>query len=261
MEYKIYYLTSIYDYNVPMYIGVTKQKLEKRLNVHKCIKFKTVDICKRTNWIKSRNKKITIHLIQTCEKEEEAIKAEQFWINFWKKINENLKNSNKTVLYSKGNSGVNREEINTKIKNSIIHTRKPVLWVNKNSDIIKEFDSVKEASKFFKVKDETIIKNAKDIRSCYKSQVMLVYKNDYVKGKDYSYKLINKRKPNKNKTFLPELAYEKIRKQITVKNLITEEIITYKSYTEFSKIININSSYITFLIKNNKKQIRNYLIL
>ena len=88
MEYKIYYLTSIYDYNVPMYIGVTKQKLEKRLNVHKCIKFKTVDICKRTNWIKSRNKKITIHLIQTCEKEEEAIKAEQFWINFWKKISD-----------------------------------------------------------------------------------------------------------------------------------------------------------------------------
>ena len=187
--YKIYYLTSNEDLNTPMYIGMTKLSLEDRLKNH-LSHFKRLS--RKNLWIKSRNKKVSIHLIQDSIKSfEECAEIELFWINFWEKINPEIKNSLKYKLAEHPYKN-SIENIRRNISQGVRKSRcKTILVFSKNMDLIGEFETIKSASISVNTKEEIISKNLKDVTKAKK--YIFLYKDSYDFQKDYSYKLYSEK--------------------------------------------------------------------
>jgi hypothetical protein len=257
--YKIYYLTSDEDFNIPMYIGMTKLSLEDRLKNH----LSHLKRASRKNlWFKTINKKVSIHLMQdSINSFKECTEIELFWINFWEKINPEIKNSIKYKLaeHPYKNSMENiRRNISQGVRKAKCRT---ILVFSKNMDLIGEFETIKSASISINTKEEIISKNLKDITKAKK--YIFIYKDSYDSKKDYSYKLYfekNRKKPN-----TPPKVSEKCRisrmKYISIQNLKTGEIYSFKSQTDASKFINCSNASISRCVKDNKLILDTYQIL
>lgn len=91
----VYKITNNFDEKI--YVGCTRQKLEKRWIQHKSMQFKKI---KEQNKLIHAFKKygfenFKIEIIETCETITEMSEKEQFWINFYDAINKGYNVSNK----------------------------------------------------------------------------------------------------------------------------------------------------------------------
>lgn len=97
MDYKVYYLVCPESREV-RYVGVTKQKLQRRLHSHINESF-----CKtrsnrthKNNWIQTLHRKglkPEINLLQAFNNQEDLLAAEIYWIGYFKSIGCDLTNS------------------------------------------------------------------------------------------------------------------------------------------------------------------------
>lgn len=164
----VIYALSNPNTNIIMYIGKTKQPLIKRLMGHVyCSKYKNSP---RDNWIKSL---ILMGVLPSITEIEEVglsdwIEREKYWITTYKKQNPNLTN-----LYN-GGSGPS-SELHFK-KMSEIKSKK-LLQLDSNLNIIKLFNSCKEAQNITKITHISKAANNNKIRTA--GGYIWVYECDY----------------------------------------------------------------------------------
>lgn len=255
--YKIYYLTSEEDFNIPMYVGMTKLDLNKRLKQHL---IKRNNYNKNNIWKNKRENKITIHLIEenildfkTCAK------SELFWINFWRNINNDLTNS---IIYMLSEHPyINSiKNIKRNISEGVIAKRcKNIVALDKNQKFLKVYRTIKSASLDLKIKEECIIKNLKNITKS--KNYIFVYEEEFEKTEDYSYKLYNvknRKRPTK-KAEINENCRNSVKKEVKIKNVLTNEILIFESKQKASSFLGFNSSYYD-RIKMKNKPYNNYLL-
>jgi|SRR6478609_799126 len=252
MKYKVYYLTSDKDFNIPMYIGATRKTLEERLRNHKseCYLEKKGNIA--LNWKKSRRKSLKIYLIQDNISLENIENMEVFWIDFWRKINPNLKNTNKYIRYciKPEHLLIEKTNLSEKIKKAVAHRNKPIIVLNKDGTFYNEYPSVKSCAKELGYSQLTTISfGAKDkIRT---KRFNFVYKSEYDPNKDYSYKNTNKRtvftKMNKK---CWEASAMKRRRRCMIENESGQKT-EFDSLRECSKFLNVVESTVHKKIKLN----------
>ncbi len=258
--YKVYYLTSKLDFYIPMYIGATKLSLKDRLKSH----FRELNSkypTKKDNWKKSRRKEVEIFLIEENISKELIAEREQFWINYWRKLNDKLTNSNKKILYGikPEYTFSDRQEINNKIKESIKYRTKSIVVLYKNGNFYKQYNKINECSKELGIKEESIINSAKNIRQ--NSKFNFIYLSEYDENKDYSY--LNKYKRN-----IPARISEKCRQQnlkvlrtpCYIEDIYTKEKLEFDSYTKCASFLGLKSSTIYSNIKRNSTCLKKYKI-
>lgn len=98
MKYKIYYLTTEYDKYLPMYVGITSNKLSRRLGAHKSDSKKGNS--KVHNWIKNRINQDYEILIELFEEVDEE---GSFWENFYIDLCKSWGLPIKNLLYNEYN--------------------------------------------------------------------------------------------------------------------------------------------------------------
>lgn len=248
--YKVYYLTSETDFNIPMYVGMTKQTLKKRLKEHLDHRRK---LSKQEIWKRERRKELTIHLIQdNILTFSECADIELYWIQYWKERNPNLKNS--IIWKLSDHPYINRiENIKRNISEGVIRKKcKSIVVLDLKQNFINEFRTIKEASKEIKVKEEIISKNLKNITKAKK--FIFLYKEEYNPDRDYSYKVydIKKRKKCSIKPLVSEKCRESVRKSITVINIITNETFYFDTQQKACDFTNCSNALISRYKKNGK---------
>jgi hypothetical protein len=256
--YKIYYLTSEEDFNIPMYVGMTKLDLNKRLKQH---------LVKRNNrnknniWKNKRDHKITIHLIEDNISDfKTCIRSELFWINFWKKINNDLNNSI-TYMLAEHPYTNSIENIKRNISEGVIAKRcKNIVALDKNQKFLKVYRTIKSASLDLKIKEECIIKNLKNISKCTK--YIFIYEEEFDETKDYSYKsyIAKNRKSPIKKAEVSENCRNAVKKEVKIKNILTNDILTFDTKQKASSFLGFSSSYYDRLRLKNKPY-NNYILL
>jgi hypothetical protein len=244
--YRIYYLTSDKDFNMPMYVGMTKLLLKDRLKNHLS---HTKKHSKINNWKKSVNN-VRICLIEDgIQTFEECSSAELGWINFWKKINPELKNS---IFYKLSDNPYKNsiENIRKNISEGVRRKRcKDVIVLDLNGNFVGEFPTIKEASLNTKIKEETISLILKNKSKA--SKLIFIYKDEYVEGLDYSHKVYfaKNRNPCKIKPVVSENCRNKRKISCVVKNTITGEVFNFSSQQKACDYFGFSSS----LYSRNKK--------
>jgi hypothetical protein len=231
---------------MPMYVGMTKLLLQDRLKNH-------VSHIKRhsriNNWKKSR-KNVKIHLIEdNIETFEECSKRELGWINFWKKINPELKNS---IFYKLSDNPYKNsiENIRKNISEGVRKKRcRDVIVLDLSGNFVGEFPTIKDASLNTKIKEERIsliLKNKSKAR-----KLIFIYKDEYIEDFDYSHKvyLAKNRNPRKIKPVVSENCRSKRRISCVVKNTITGEVFKFSSQQEACNYFGFSSA----LYSRNKK--------
>jgi hypothetical protein len=246
--YKVYYLTTDLDLGIPMYVGATKLSLKERLIDHYGSRKRGLN--KVNNWKYSRGRGVKIFLLQDNISKENIDKIEQFWIKFWKDINPDLRNSNKIMRYSHKSEMMitTRLEINKAISKSLDYKKIKVIVLNKDSSFNSEWDSVTNCSKFFKIKEESILDNIKDKRR--NTKYIFINKKDYVVGKDYSYK-VYKSIPGTISEKCRNAFLDKIRRKCTIENIITKEVIDFNSLSECANYLGLGVSSVVLSVKRN----------
>lgn len=247
--YKVYYLTSELDSNIPMYIGMTKLTLKQRLIDH--LNHKKGD-SKKDRWKTQRNKSVTINLIEELATFSECIERELYWIQYWKDKNPNLKNS---VLYKfSEHPYINSiENIKRNISEGVIAKKcKSIVVLDVKQNFINEFRTIKQASKEIKVKEGIISKNLKNLTKAKK--FIFLYKNEYNPNKDYSYKLYNakERKRKDTKSVISKKCREAVKKPVSVINIITNESFYFDTQQKACDFVNCSNSLISHYRKNGK---------
>ena len=249
--YKIYYLTSELDNNQPMYIGMTRLSLDRRLKCHK------TDVKrhnKKCNWIRARDKKITIHLIEdNIETYQKCALKELEYIKTLDIENPNNKNSLKIIIvervFKKSLKEIG-ESISKAIRKGAIKC-KPIVALNRNNSFVNEYPTIISASKDLKVKEEGIIKILKDKSKGRK--FIFVYKSEYDKNVDYSYKAyfpgIYKRK---EKPIVSQNYRNKIAKKCKIFNSNTNETLEFDTQQKACDYIGISNSLISRCKKDGK---------
>jgi predicted GIY-YIG superfamily endonuclease len=256
--YKIYYLTSEEDFNIPMYVGMTKLDLNKRLKQH---------LVKRNNrnknniWKNKRDNKISIHLIEDNISDfKTCIRSELFWINFWKKINNDLNNSI-TYMLAEHPYTNSIENIKRNISEGVIAKRcKNIVALDKNQKFLKVYRTIKSASLDLKIKEECIIKNLKNTSKCTK--YIFIYEEEFDETKDYSYKsyIAKNRKSPIKKAEVSENCRNAVKKEVKIKNILTNDILTFDTKQKASFFLGFSSSYYDRLRLKNKPY-NNYILL
>lgn len=241
--YKVYYLTSDYDLGIPMYIGMTKLTLSKRLKEHLNHKRKT---SKKELWKDERNKNITIHLIQAgISTFSECADIELYWIKYWKKKNPNLKNS--LICKLSEHPHTNRiENIRRNISEGVIAKRcRDIVALDINQNFIQEYRTIIAASKDLKVKDEIISKNLRNLTKAKK--YIFLYKDDYNPNIDYNCKVYNvkERKKRLDKPIVSENCRSAIRKPTVVINIKTNKVFSFSTQEEVSKFLNCSNALVS----------------
>lgn len=252
--YKVYYLTSYYDFGIPMYIGMTKLSLKERLREHI---YHTHGHSKKDAWKNLRNKEITIHLIQDkISNFSKCSNIELSLINFWKNINPELKNS---IIYKLSEHPyINMiENIRKNISDGVITKRcRSIVVLTLNQEFIQEYKTIRSASTEIGVKEEIITKNLKNLTKAKK--YIFLYKDEYNPSRDYSYKIYDakKRKRPKIKPIVSENCRKSRLKAVKVIDIKTGIIKMFRSQQEVCNYIGCSSSLIT-QYKKNGRLIRN----
>lgn len=252
--YKIYYLTSEIDQNIPMYVGMTKLSLRERLKEHLDHK---KGHSRKDCWKLERNKNITIHLIEdNISTFSECIERELYWIQYWKDKNPNLKNS---VLYKLSEHPYTNsiENIKRNISEGVIAKKcKSIIVLDIKQNFVKEFKTILQASEELKIKDETISKNLRNLTKATK--YIFLYKTEYDPNKDYSYKIYNAKE--RKKSLVKPLVSENCRLSVTkpciVINIKTNKIYSFNTQEEASKFVGCSNPLIS-KYRNTDKLFKN----
>lgn len=249
--YRIYYLTLEIDNNQPMYIGMTKLSLEKRLKAHKTdVKHHN----KKCNWIRDRNKKITIHIIEdNIHTHEECILKELKYIKELDLTNLNNKNSRKFIvkerMYKKSLKEIG-QSISIAIRKGAVKC-KPIVALDKNGKFLEEFPTIIAAKIKLKLKDGTIINSLKERSKSRK--FLFVYKDQYDANIDYTYKsyypgvYVRKIKP-----VISGECYERLCKKSKILDLSINKIFEFNTQQKACDFMKINSSFYGRCKKGNK---------
>lgn len=257
--YRIYYLTSEKDFNIPMYVGMTKLQLNERLKHHK---HKRHNYNKNDKWKKERQNKISIHLIQdNFLTFKDCSKVELFWINFWKSINSDLKN---TITHELSEHPyINTiENIKRNISEGVIRKKcRNIVALDKNQNILSIYRTIKSASLELHIKEEIITNSLKERTKSNK--YIFIYEDDFDKTIDYSYKLYNPktRKKCNIKPIVSISCRNAVKKQSKIKNILTNEILIFNTQTEASKFLGFSDSYYNRIKNKNKPCNDIYLLL
>lgn len=222
-NYSIYKLIDPITNNV-RYIGVTTNSLKNRLYQHKynSKKLKTHS----AKWINSLLKKgiePLIELIEVCNSDNWQ-EREKYWISFY----------NNLTNHHEGGKGVvinrNKESIN----NSSFYKKIPILQLSKNGEFIKEWNSFKEASKFYNKSPNAISMSINNNNLC--AGFIWVKKSEFDINKDYSYKKIHYKL-----------------KQVYVYDKLGYFTMTFPSLKETSKYFNTTKENLIECIKNKSR--------
>jgi len=248
--YRIYYLTSEIDLNIPMYVGMTKLTLKQRLKEHLDHK---KGHSRKDNWKTERNKNITIHLIEdNFSTFSECIERELYWINYWKTKNPTLKNS---IIYKLSEHPYTNaiENIRKNISNGVIAKKcKDVIVLDVNQNFIQEFQTIKSASKILKVKEEIISKNLRNLTKANK--FIFIYKDEYDININYDYKVYNakERKKCSIKPIVSEECRQARRKSISIININTNENFSFDTQQQACEFLDCDNSLISRCKKTDK---------
>jgi hypothetical protein len=173
---KIYKLIDPDTLNV-MYIGRTIHSMSTRIRNH--YKDSKKNITPKDKWIQnlvSNNKKIIYDIIEYVEQEEWA-KREEFWINYYSKINPNLCN------ISSGPGLLNVKFKATHIKAMSKAKGKSVYQLDKSFNCIALYNSCKEASKAVNISDTCINIAARSKGKKTAKGFVWIYLKDYEEWK------------------------------------------------------------------------------
>lgn len=179
--YRFYVLSSSDDPENIRYVGTTTRTIKQRMCGHKynaTHKEKRVQPVHKWMWSKiEKGFTINIKEIDQCDESLWEI-TEQKWIRYYKDLGYDLLN------VSKGGVGVITKEIREVdgIKRSAQAHETPIYALNDDKKVVYKFNSVKEATKFFKLKGRTAISNALNRRSPKSCGYYWVYKKDYDAG-------------------------------------------------------------------------------
>ena len=213
----IYGLVSTRDLSDIRYVGKTIQRLSNRLYEHlQCHKGKNTY---KQSWIKQQQKlgyDIKIILIDEVWSEDW-----EFWEMFW--IQEYFRRGNKLTNLSPGGVQPNNLE--------------EVFAINSNNKIVKKFDSISEADRYYNI-PSSVISNiiSKKTRHKLYQDITFVRVRDYDTNKDYGLLFI--RKSNK---------------PIYQFNLDGEFISEWRSAVEASKELNVNKTSISCVLSKVQK--------
>ncbi len=220
------------------YIGITKQKVSVRLRQH-LLRSNSLK-GRKSNWIKyfkSINVEIKIKTLDTDLTLEQACLLEIFYMN-----------------YHKENS---KQELLNVYEGGDVPTPKlvPIVCLDLKGNFIKEYDSVKQASKETTVKDGNIISICKKVRAGRK--FIFVYKKDYLENEDYSNRSYSKKlnkiliERHKNKDFKKNIS-EKAMKKIDKIDLNGNLITTFNSIFETINVEKISPYILNKCLKSNR---------
>ncbi len=249
MKVKIYILKDPYTDEI-RYIGRTKNSLKIRLAGH-CTKakqnsFKTY----KDNWILKLDVKPLIEEIEEIEGWEESYLREQILIKEYIEKGYRLVN-----LHDRGTGGLlrdisqeQREKISKKVKQ--LHSegklscgRKAVDIYNLNGDFIISLNSYKEAAEYIGISE-------KQFQSSMKRKAKRIKK----------YQIVNKgdSKPNQWKQRTGELS--KNFKPIFIINILSKEVMEFKSIKYFKEYFNVGSSTVNWYVNSTKVFKEKYLV-
>lgn len=239
-EYKIYCLKNPETLEI-RYIGVTTQKyISIRLSQHwKASKYNIqTRVCK---WIRHINQKPIIELIEVCD-ENNWEEREKYWISYYDNLT-NILPGGKGVVVNRSKNSIERSAESHFIK---------IVQIDDNGNLIKIWNSVKEATLFFKGKTLSSISNVLKNRSNRAFKYQWFYYNDYINN---NYKI------KQNKSTINYNNLEKIYMYDLNNNLIKE----YKS--KYSILKDLDCSYTSILKAINRKTpllnkfyLKNYMI-
>lgn len=181
-KYLFYVLTSSDDPTNIRYVGTTTKTLKQRFSSHK---YNATHKERRSQpvhkWMYKKMQdgfQINITEIDQCD-ENIWESTERKWIQYYKELGYDLLN------VSEGGQGVITKEVRSKsgLQRSIDAHKHAVYALNENKEIVYFFDSINEATKFFKLKSKSSISNALKGRTSRSCGFYWVYKKDYDSGK------------------------------------------------------------------------------
>jgi hypothetical protein len=226
-NYKIYILKDPRTQEI-RYVGVTCQPLYQRLSNH--LYYAKKRNCTHVhNWILSlmnENLKPNIEVIEHVTKDNWE-KKERYWIKHYK-LKTNLTN------IDEGGRGLIKSRTLTSRQRSALSHQKPILQLNMQGDVEKEFNSIKEAFLTTGI-SRTSIGNVLANRSKTAGGYQWIYKSDYSEIIKYNSDNVNK------------IGYSK---QILRKNVDNKETIIYNSIEDACVSNNLSRSYILTIIRN-----------
>lgn len=170
--YKIYSLIDPITKEI-RYIGVTSGYMSSRFSQHKYNSLKKNSQTYVAKWFRKvfyeHGKLPIMKLIEECKKDQWE-EREKYWIKFYK----NLTN------IREGGKGVVVDRTKTSIERSAEAHKKQIVQLDENWNFIKEWESVKEASKSVRAKTSSSISNCIKNRSdlCFGYRWML--KEDWI---------------------------------------------------------------------------------
>lgn len=188
--YSIYLLTCP-DTNTPIYVGLTKLRLGKRLSLHiQDGKKRTHPVCKYIKTLTEKGIRPTIKLIEQCDDLKTAEEKEVAHLALYKAKYSTLLNISKGGLgasYKK--SETERKAISDRmkllkkskewIKKIATSQGKAVLQYDLNGDFISEYYSVNEAARTIKCSPSGLATSLKSYSGQYKG-FMFKYKDEYI---------------------------------------------------------------------------------
>lgn len=227
------------------YIGVTSVSLKNRFYQH-VNTAKNRRGTKVSKWIFSLLKqdlKPVIELIETCSCstwEEREI----YWISYY----------NNLLNQHKGGKGVVIDRTYSSIERSANAHKKPIVGLDKAGNFVIEFDSCREATRYFNFKSYSNISNSVRSKGRIKAKELYwFYKSDWLNGNCIIY-------PNK-----PKVDYSKLKKVylyskegVLIKeykclyHLVNELSPTKKNYTAALKALSKHGIFKGYKISYNK---------
>jgi len=235
--YKIYCLKNPAN-NEIRYIGVTTLKyLSSRLSQHYyCAKHnKQTHVAK---WIRKINQKPIIELIEICN-ENNWEEREKYWISYY---------DNLTNIHIGGKGVVVNRKLNSIQRSAQAHEVK-IVQLDDKGNLIKIWDSLKDAVTFFKGKSlssiSNVLKNNYGAKKAFNYQWF--YYNDYINN---NYKLRN---------YDSKVNYNNIQK-IYLYDLNNNFIKEYLSLNLLSKDLGCAYTSARKALKNNKLLYKKYII-
>ena len=175
-EYKIYTLKHPLTDEV-RYIGITISSLNQRLSQHKYAAFTKKADMHVSKWFRKLKKENLVPVISLLEivKKDNWQEKEKYWI----------KQFNNLTNIREGGQGVIIDRSIESKQRSINAHKKVVLLLDKENNIIKEFESLKECSIFLNVGITSVCNALKGNGST--CGYIVKYKNDYNKSDQVKY--------------------------------------------------------------------------
>lgn len=235
--YKIYCLKNP-ENNEIRYIGVTTLKyLSSRLSQH-WYNAKNNYQTHVAKWIRKINQKPIIELIEICNKNNWEEK-EKYWISYYNNLT-NIHSGGKGVVINRNKSSIERSAQAHEIK---------IVQLNDDGELIKIWNSLKEACLHFKAKSlssiSNVLNNNYGVKKAFGYQWF--YYSDYINN---NYKL---------RTYDSKVNYNNIQK-VYLYDKYNNFIKEYLSLNLLSKDLNCAYTSARKALKNNRLLYKKYII-